>query len=115
MDDIRENTIIKCGIDGKMLKLVNGKYSLYYRCPDYEFSERGTGKNVCMNRLSFKDRDIIYSELENLNTAGRLVVGAKGKKMHLAYEIAEIDTDYIAVYVINTLKIKINEGGYQWA
>lgn len=107
--DIKENTIFKCGIDGKQFSLVNGKYSLYYRCPNYEFSERGPGKKVCMNRLSLKDIDILYEELKKMKDENRLKIGEKGKRLYLMYEIEDINEDFISVYVINTQKIKIDK------
>lgn len=114
MGDIREDIIFKCGVDGKPFKLVPGKYSLYYRCPDYEFSQRGTGKEVCMNRLSFREAGMLTREIEKLRDEGMLAKGETGRIPGFMYEVAEVDDGYIAVYVVNTSKIKINGGGYRW-
>lgn len=107
MRNIKEETIICCGVDGDMLRLCPGKYSLYYRCPRYEFKNRNRDEKVCMNRLSLSDAEIIYSVLEDMEDEGRLKAGESGRIMHLAYEIAEVNEMYIKVYVINHKKVKL--------
>lgn len=111
--NIKEDTVFRCGIDGKPFKLVLGKHSLYYRCPNYELAERGAGNKVCMNRMSLKDVNMLCDELEKMQKENRLAVGEGGKRIHLLYEIEEIDEDYLSVYVINTHKIKIESGEYE--
>lgn len=112
MRDLKEDAIFCCGIDGKELKLVMGKHSLYYRCPNYEKEEREEEDEVCMNRLSLKDLDILYAELEQMRFDRRIKPGEHGRKIHLVYEIAEVNPFYIKVYVVNTLKVNLAERGY---
>lgn len=114
MDNIMERILVKCGIDGKTLKLTKGRYSIYYRCPNYESSEREPGKKACMNRLSLKDAEILYAEIEKIEARGNANTGTGGTVGHLAYEIGEVNERYMVVYVINTSKINMNGGYYTW-
>lgn len=109
MRNLKEDTIFCCGIDGKPFKLVPGKYSLYYRCPNYEFKERGPGKKPCMNRISLKDEEILLEELDKMRLEHRIKTGEGGKRLNLKYEITEVNDIYIMVNVINTFKIKSKE------
>lgn len=108
----KDDIIFRCGICGKPFKLVNGKYSLYYRCPNYELIERGAGKKPCMNRMSLKDEDILFEELRKMNDSGKLEPGNGSRKINLVYKIHEKEDDYLSVYVINTFKIKLGSGSF---
>lgn len=108
MVDIREDTIFLCGVDGKMFALTSGKYSFYYRCENYELSNRKMGENKpCMNRLSLKDQEILFKKLEEMQSSGTLVEGTSGRIINLAFEIKKIEEHYLEVYVINTYKIPL--------
>lgn len=104
MIDIRNDTIFLCGVDGKRLELTNGKHSLYYRCPCYRRENR-EDDDVCMNRISLKDQESLFNELEQLQKNNCLFYGQGGRAGHLAYEIKDAEKDYLAVYVLNTYKI----------
>ena len=107
MRDIRNETILLCGVDGARFKLVDGKYSTYYRCPKYELVHRINDEKVCMNRLSLDDAKLIYSELEEMEEDGSLKAGNGGRIYHLQYKIAQITEHFITVFVVNMKKIKI--------
>lgn len=108
MRDIKNQTILCCGVDGENFKLVPGKYSIYYRCPKYELVNRVENEKVCTNCISLNDAQLIYAELEMLAGKGELKVGSFGRKLHLSYEIFEVTEDYIKVLVINLKKIKLD-------
>lgn len=109
MINIREDTIFLCGVDGARLKLVQGKYSLYYRCEKYEVANRTVEDgSPCMNRISLKDQDTLFEKLEEMQENGKLTEGESGNYMHLLYEIKKIDEDYLEVYVINKYKVKLD-------
>lgn len=107
MRDVREDAIFFCGVDGARFMLTRGKYSMYYRCPKYELKNRVGDEQVCMNRLSLDDEQLLYSELEDLDDEGKIQEGVVGKVRHLMYSIDEVNESYIKVYVINKNKIKL--------
>lgn len=107
MRDVRADAIFFCGVDGARLMLTRGKYSMYYRCPKYELKNRVGDETVCMNRLSLDDEELLYSELEDLDDEDNIKEGISGKIRHLMYQVAEVNSSYIKVYVINKNKVKL--------
>lgn len=104
--NIREDTVFLCGADGKRLHLVNGRHSLYYRCPNYERENRKPDEDVCMNRMSLLEQERMFHELEKVKDSGCLKPEKRGRVMGFVYEIYEMDERYLSVYVINKNKCR---------
>lgn len=101
MINIKNNIEYLCKYHNCTFKLVKGKYSLYYRCPKYEFQYRKPGEKVCTNSVSLKVLDQIGDEIEKLYNDGLLRVGYCGKYRNIKYKVQVVSRNYIEVLIIN--------------
>lgn len=99
--NFKRETVFVCEKDRKRLLLCKGKYSLYYRCPNYELKNRGPNENVCMNRMSIYDRNLLIDELEYLNDEEKLIVGTEGCINAIRYKVIDINNTFIIVSIFH--------------
>ena len=76
MDDLKRKIQFYCRDCGCRLKLCPGRYSLYYRCPKYEYQFREENEKVCMNRLSLMEAEKLYQNAEAMQLRHSLQNGA---------------------------------------
>lgn len=98
----KKDFVFFCGLDKKRLILADGKYSAYRRCENYEFRNREKGEAVCMNRLSLQETATLRSDLEEKMATEGIAEGDVGMAGHISYEIGEINSYFITVYIVNT-------------
>lgn len=106
MENLKQIINIYCGVDGERLKLVKGKYSIYYRCPKYEKDNRDEYESVCTNNISLKDKQYICSIIQEKYNQGLLRENYEHNYMHIRFRIVSINKNEIKVLVINKKKIK---------
>lgn len=106
MPDITKITGFYCSRCNVRLKLVKGKYSIYYRCPKYELKHREYGDTVCTNSISIQKAYKINEILQKKYDDGDLHIGISGKVEFIKYEVVSIATEEIKVKIKNLQKLR---------
>ena len=61
-----------CGYCNKPMELVQGKYGLFYRCPNHLYPSEEKGRKSCPCRLTLAAAEIIEKTTCQLKGAGKL-------------------------------------------
>lgn len=104
--------VFYCACCHRKMTLEQGKYSLYWRCPNYDSKNRKQGQKPCMNRINCKDAGRIEQVYQSQSSY------KKGENLILEPEfevtVGLVHPEYTILCVYKKYHSKYRKRGYHW-
>ena len=100
-ESFKRNILFFCKDCGCQFQLVQGRFSVFYRCPKYYVENREMDEPVCNNRMTIYEAHDICSELFMQTKNGNLKKGLQWIHKNSEIEVLSIVEPYIMISVKN--------------